>query len=99
MRELTNRIDLSGAAILSNPTPFESLGAEPVIDALVERFYAEMDARPEARGSARCYLLVFRPLMLLPQQAHARLDFGHEGLLVAARIGRPGDRLAEQQVA
>jgi hemoglobin len=29
---------------------FERLGGAPVIDALVERFYAEMDARPEARG-------------------------------------------------
>jgi hemoglobin len=33
-----------------DPTPFEQLGGAPVIDALVERFYAEMDARPEARG-------------------------------------------------
>jgi len=33
-----------------DPTPFESLGGEPVIDALVERFYAQMDARPEACG-------------------------------------------------
>ena len=33
----------------SDPTPFELLGGAPVIDALVERFYAEMDARPEAR--------------------------------------------------
>jgi len=50
MRDLTNGDDLSGAPTLSNPTPFESLGGEAAIDALVERFYAEMDSRPEARG-------------------------------------------------
>jgi hemoglobin len=31
------------------PTPFERLGGADAIDALVERFYAEMDARPQAR--------------------------------------------------
>jgi hemoglobin len=32
------------------PTPFQRLGGADAVDALVERFYAEMDARPEARG-------------------------------------------------
>ena len=31
------------------PTPFELLGGEPVINAIVERFYEEMETRPEAR--------------------------------------------------
>jgi hemoglobin len=31
------------------PTPFARMGGADVVDALVERFYAEMDARPEAR--------------------------------------------------
>ena len=34
----------------AEPTPFDSLGGEAAIDRLVERFYAEMDARPEAQG-------------------------------------------------
>jgi len=33
----------------SESTPFELIGGESVIDALVERFYAEMDTRPEAQ--------------------------------------------------
>jgi hemoglobin len=32
------------------PTPFEVIGGAETIDALVERFDAEMDSRPEAQG-------------------------------------------------
>jgi hemoglobin len=31
-------------------TPYERIGGADAVDALVERFYAEMDTRPEARG-------------------------------------------------
>ena len=34
----------------SEPTPFEIIGGAEAVDALVERFYAEMDALPEAQG-------------------------------------------------
>jgi hemoglobin len=48
---LNEKHSRGGEPILSpDPTPFERLGGEPAIEALVERFYAEMDARPEARG-------------------------------------------------
>jgi hemoglobin len=36
---------LNSPALSPYPTRFESRSGEPVIDALVERFYAEMDAR------------------------------------------------------
>ena len=37
-------------ALPPEPTPFTRIGGADAVDALVERFYAEMDARPEARG-------------------------------------------------
>jgi hemoglobin len=32
------------------PTPFAAIGGADAVEALVERFYAEMDASPQARG-------------------------------------------------
>jgi hemoglobin len=37
-------------ALHPDATPFERLGGAAAINVLVEKFYAEMDARPEARG-------------------------------------------------
>jgi hemoglobin len=33
----------------SEPTPFDVIGGADAVDAIVERFYAEMDAAPQAR--------------------------------------------------
>lgn len=33
----------------SEPTPFDAIGGADAVGAIVERFYAEMDAAPEAR--------------------------------------------------
>lgn len=34
----------------TEPSPFDAIGGVDTIDVLVERFYAEMDALPQARG-------------------------------------------------
>ncbi len=33
----------------TDPTPFDAIGGADAVDAIVERFYAEMDAAPEAK--------------------------------------------------
>ncbi len=50
MRRLTKRDALRRPALKPEPTPFERIGGADVVDAIVERFYAEMDERPDARG-------------------------------------------------
>jgi hemoglobin len=51
MRDLTKRRRLPRRrALPTEPTPFERIGGADAVEALVERFYAEMDARPEAAG-------------------------------------------------
>jgi hemoglobin len=50
MPPLTKAGHLRRLSLTAEPTPFERIGGADVVDALVERFYAEMDARPEARG-------------------------------------------------
>jgi hemoglobin len=51
MQDLTTAERSQGRpALTTEPTPYERIGGADAVDALVERFYAEMDARPEARG-------------------------------------------------
>jgi hemoglobin len=49
MSSLTGGERLRRPALEPEPTPFETIGGADIVDALVERFYAEMDARPEAQ--------------------------------------------------
>ncbi len=51
--------------MIPEPTPFERIGGAEAVDRLVERFYAEMDSRGEARGVRALHAANLEPTKLI----------------------------------